>query len=47
MMFANEISSLYICVHVCMAAEMPDLQLFSSCTHILKGVLTAVYMTCH
>jgi hypothetical protein len=46
-MFAHEISAFYVCVHVGMAAEMPDLELFSSYMHILKAVLTLVYMTCH
>jgi hypothetical protein len=47
MMCANEISALYVCVHVGIAAEMSDLELFSSYMHILKAVLTLVYMTCH
>jgi len=47
MMFVHEISALYVCMHVGMAAEMPDLELFSSYMHILKALLTLVYMTCH
>ena len=47
MMFAHEISALYVCVRVGRAAQVPDLELFSSYMHILKAVLTLVYMTCH
>jgi hypothetical protein len=47
MMFAHEISALHECVHVGMAAEIPDLELFSSYMVILKAVLTLVYMTFH
>ena len=46
-MFAREISALNVCMHVGIAAQMPDLGLFSSYLHILKDVLTLVYMTCH
>jgi len=46
-MFAHEISALYVCMHVGMTAQVPDLELFSSYMHILKALLTLVYMTCH
>ena len=47
MMFAHEISTFYVCVRVGMAAHVLGLELFPSYMHILKTLLTLVYMTCH